>query len=139
MSCVLPGWTIRHVSTNADDLLGVPAQSLLGANLGDFVDEELLRTIANVAQFSEPGSAPLRAAVGNVGPEAKLYDISVHVVEDLIHLEFEGRLSHHPDPAPTVVAQSMIAHATSVTNQDQFHQLAVERILGSESVFHHGP
>lgn len=128
ISCELPAWTIRHVSANAGALFDVAAVSLIGQPLSAFVDDEVLHTILSVTAVGEPGFAPVRATVGNIGPDATLYDISVHAADGLLHLEFEARPSNYQGRAPTVVAQAMIAHAASDRASDGFDQRVAERM-----------
>jgi light-regulated signal transduction histidine kinase (bacteriophytochrome) len=128
ISCVLPDWTIRHVSANVVQLLDVPADVLLGQSLQEFLTHEVLQPVADVANLAEPNAPPLRAVTGNVGPDARLFDISVHIAEGLVHLELEPRDGGVRVQAPSAVAQSMIARVAAEERIEDMHQRAVEQL-----------
>jgi light-regulated signal transduction histidine kinase (bacteriophytochrome) len=128
ISCVLPDWTIRHVSANVVELLDVPADALLGQTLHEFLTAEVLVPIANLSNLAEPGSPPLRAVTGNVGPDARLFDISVHVNQGLVHLELEPRPGGMRGVAPSAIAQAMIARTAAEERIEDMHQRAVEQL-----------
>lgn len=137
ISCVLPDWTIRHVSANVLDLLDVSADVLLGQSLQEFLTVEVLQPVADVANLAEPGAPPLRAVTGNVGPEARMFDISVHIAEGLVHLEFEPREDTMRGQAPSAIAQAMIARVAAEERMEDMHQRAVEqlrRLIGFDRV-----
>ncbi len=127
ISCALPDWTIHHVSANVVELFDVPAETLLGQTLREFVTDEVLVPVADMANISEPGSAPLRAVTGNVGPDAKLFDVSVHVNQGLVHLEFEPR-DVPRSAAPSAIAQPMIARVAAEERMEDMYQRAVEQL-----------
>lgn len=128
VSCVLPDWTIRHVSANVVELFDVPADVLLGQSLQEFVTQEVLQPVSDVANLSDPGAPPLRAVTGNVGPEARLFDISVHIAEGMLHLEFEPREGGMRGTAPSAIAQSMIARVAAEERIEDMYQRAVEQL-----------
>ena len=128
ISCVLPDWTIRHVSANVVELFDVPPDVLLGQSLQEFLTHEVLQPVADVANLSDPGAPPLRAVTGNVGPEARLFDISVHISEGLLHLEFEPREGGMRGTAPSAIAQSMIARVAAEERMEDMYQRAVEQL-----------
>lgn len=128
ISCLLPDWTIRHVSANVVEVLDVPAEVLVGQTLHEFLTQEVLLPIADLANLAEPGAAPLRAVTGNVGPEARLFDISVHVNQGLVHLELEPRDGGNRGIAPTAMAQAMIARVAAQERMEDMHQQAVEQL-----------
>lgn len=128
ISCVLPDWTIRHVSANVGALFEVPAAGMVGQTLRDYLTEQLLQPVADVANLAEPGTTPLRAVTGNVGPEAKLFDISVHVNDGLVHMEFEPRMQAAREGAPSAIAQSMIARVAAEERIEDVYQRAVEQL-----------
>jgi light-regulated signal transduction histidine kinase (bacteriophytochrome) len=128
--CELPDWTIRHVSTNIETLFETPPTNLLGATLRDYLTDDLIQAIGDVVQLAEPGAAPIRAAVGNVGASATLHDISVHVNDGLVHLEFEPRAGSAQDRAPTGLTQAMIARVATSVGMDEFFQRAAQQMRG---------
>lgn len=128
VSCVLPDWTIRHASSNIVELFDVPADVLVGQSLHEFLNEETLNPITDLANLAEPGAAPLRAVTGNIGPEARLFDISAHINQGLVHLEFEPRENVGRGNAPSALAQAMIARVAAEERIDDMHQRAVEQL-----------
>lgn len=128
ISCVLPDWTIRHVSANVLELLDVPPETLIGQSLQEFFTDEVLQPVADVANLAEPGAPPLRAATGNVGPEARLFDVSVHINQGLVHLELEPRETGERGRAPSAIAQAMIARVAAEERMEDVHQRAVEQL-----------
>ena len=128
ISCVLHDWTIRHVSANVVHLLDVPPDVLLGQSLQEFLTQDVLQPVADVANLAEPGAPPLRAVTGNVGPDARLFDVSVHLAEGLVHLEFEPRDGSMRGLAPSAIAQSMIARVAAEERIEDMHQRAVEQL-----------
>lgn len=128
VSCALPDWTIRYVSANTVELLDVPAETLLGQTLREFITDDVLQPVADMANIAEPGAAPMRAVSGNVGPEARLFDVSVHVNQGLVHLEFEPRPTNMHGSAPSAMAQSMIARVAAEERMEDMHQRAVEQL-----------
>lgn len=129
ISCVLPEWSIRHVSANVGTLLDVEPESLIGQSLREYVTDEVLQPVADVANLAEPGATPLRAVTSNIGPEARLFDISVHVNDGLVHLELEPRTLSARDRAPSAIAQAMIARVADEERMDVMYQRAVEQLL----------
>ena len=127
-SCVLPDWTIRHVSANVLELLDVAPDTLIGQSLTEFLTDEVLQPVADVANLAEPGSAPLRAVTGNVGPEARLFDISVHISQGLVHLELEPRKSGVRGRAPSAIAQAMVARVAAEERLEDVHRRAAEQL-----------
>jgi light-regulated signal transduction histidine kinase (bacteriophytochrome) len=89
VSCRLSDWTIRHVSANVGDLLGTGAVALVGDTLREHLPEDLLRAIADTVGYQEGGGAAQRVSTATLGPGAVACEISVHVAEDLVHLEIE--------------------------------------------------
>jgi light-regulated signal transduction histidine kinase (bacteriophytochrome) len=128
LSCTLPAWTICQVSANVAGLLDVPPDEVLGHTLREYVAEEVLQPLLEVIEQLEPGAAPQRAAVGNIGAMAHLCDIGVHVANGLVHLEFEPRAATANHQAPTVVAQRMIARVSAAPDMRGFHQHTAEEI-----------
>lgn len=128
--CELPDWTIRHVSVNVEALFETPPDGLIGATLRDYLTDDLIQAVGDVVQLAEPGAAPIRAAVGNVGVAATLHDISVHVNDGLVHLEFEPRAGSAQDRAPTGLTQTMIARVATSSGMDEFFQRAAQQMRG---------
>ena len=45
VSCAMPDWTVRQVSSNIEALLDVPVDGLLGHSLREYVSEDVLQAI----------------------------------------------------------------------------------------------
>jgi light-regulated signal transduction histidine kinase (bacteriophytochrome) len=114
VSCSWPDWTVRHVSSQVDELFGVPSAELLGTSLREQVQEALLETISDAVRFLDPGIASQRVATANVGALGMLCDISVHLYQGLIHLEIEPQREPGPAEATPLAAQQMIARIAQV-------------------------
>lgn len=128
ISCTLPDWTVRHVSENVPELFQMPLDNLLGVSLQELITMEVLQPISDVANLAEPGTVPLRAVTANIGVEARLFDISVHVNQGLVHMEFEPRDGAETGFAPSATAQSMIARVAARERIEDVHQGAVEQL-----------
>ncbi|MGO3127577.1 MAG: GAF domain-containing protein [Luteimonas sp.] len=128
ISCQLPDWTIRHVSANVEALTGAAPEEMLRQSLREFLTDDLIQAIAETIGFGEPGSPPQRAAVGNIGPLANLCDISVHLANDLVHIEVEPQPRSAGERSPTVVAQTMIARVAGSGDIEDFNQRVAEQV-----------
>lgn len=119
VSCEFPGWIIRHVSANAGELFGVPAESLPGQALREHVAEEILGAASEIATYLEPGAAAQRVGAANLGVHGALCDVGVHVAEGLVHFEAEP-LARLGTETPTAMAQAMIARLGSGDDEAGF-------------------
>lgn len=128
ISCLPGDWTIRHVSTNAGALFDVESVALLGETLREYVGEDVLHALADALADSEPGTQSQRACSGNLGPDGRLCDLSVHAADGLVHIEIEPHPRRANELAPTAVAQAMIARIASVDGSGRFHQIAAEQV-----------
>ncbi|UNK42575.1 GAF domain-containing protein [Luteimonas sp. S4-F44] len=128
ISCHLPDWTIHHVSANIESLMGVGPEEMLRHTLREFLTDDLIQAVAETIGFGESGAPPQRAAVGNIGPMAHLCDVSVHVVDGLVHLEIEPQPRSAAERSPTVVAQTMIARVAGSDDIGDFHQRVAEQV-----------
>lgn len=128
ISCQLPDWTIRHVSANVESLTGAAPDAMLRRSLREFLTDDLIQAIAETIGFGEPGAASQRAAVGNIGPMAQLCDVSVHVVDGLVHIEIEPQPRSAAERSPTVVAQTMIARVAASDDIDDFNHQVAEQV-----------
>jgi len=129
LSCTLPDWTIRHASANVAALLDLPPEDVIGHSLREHVADEILEPLLEAIDLLEPGAPPQRAAIGNIGALAHLCDISVHVADELVHLELEPRVATPAGhQSPTVIAQRMIARVSAATGMRGLHQRTAEEI-----------
>lgn len=127
LSCVLPDWTVRHVSQNVEELLEVPVDAVLGHSLREYVSDDVLQAVLDTVALLAPGAAAQRACEANLGPLGTACDLVVHVSDDLVHIEIEPRLPHGPRAQPTVLAQSMIAGVARGGAQD-FHDVVAAQV-----------
>ena len=79
VSCELPSWTVRHVSTNIAELFEVEPEALVGQSLRDHVGDEVLDALGEAAALSEPGQPAHRAGGGNFGALGRLCEVPVEV------------------------------------------------------------
>ena len=128
ITCQLPDWTIHHVSANIEALIGAPVDAMLRSSLREFLTDDLIQAVAETIGFSEPGGAPQRAAVANIGPMAHLCDVSVHIADGLVHIEIEPQLRSAGERSPTVVAQTMIARVANSADIADFNQRVAEQV-----------
>jgi len=128
ISCLPDDWTIRHVSANAGALFDVDPATLLGETLRDHVGGDILRSVADALAEADPGMPTQRVCSGNLGPDGRLCDISVHAADGLVHLEIEPHPRRAVEPAPTAVAQAMIARIASIDDSARFHEIAAEQV-----------
>ena len=128
ISCLPGDWTIRHVSANAGELFDVEATALLGETLREYVGEDLLHAVADAMANAEPGTQSQRVCSGNLGPDGRLCDLSVHAADGLAHIEIEPHPRRAQELAPTAVAQAMIARIASLEDTTYFHQIAAEQV-----------
>lgn len=128
VSCSWPDWTVRHVSSQVDELFGVPAAELLGTSLREQVAEALLQTISDAVRFLDPGIASQRVATANVGALGMLCDISVHLYQGLIHLEIEPQREAGSAEAMSMAAQPMIARMALVEYGQEFLDLVASNV-----------
>ena len=89
LACDPTTWTVRHVSANAPALFGLPAEQLLGQPLDQLLDETLVESVRLAFAGSRAGQPATPAGAGNLGPQARIYELGVHRADDLVHLEIE--------------------------------------------------
>ncbi|WP_119716967.1 GAF domain-containing protein [Cognatilysobacter tabacisoli] len=128
VSCELPSWTVRHVSTNIAELFEVEPEALVGQSLRDHVGDEVLDALGEAAALSEPGQPAHRAGGGNFGALGRLCDLTVHVADGLVHIEIEPQPYGQPERMPSAVAQAMIARLSSASDDAEFHHRVAEQV-----------
>ena len=129
VSCAMPDWSVRQVSSNIEALLDVPVDALLGHSLREYVSEEVLQTILDTLALVSPGASTQRAGQANLGPLGTACDLVVHVADDLVHIEIEPRLDRGAASQPTALAQSMIAAVAHGAPGD-FHSFVAAQVRG---------
>jgi len=83
-------WIVSHASDNIGSFLPVAsAHAVLGQPVSDFLDNRVLHIIRNRLQYlgARPGCEV--ASGVEVGEDRKRYDVSIHVTQQTIVLEFE--------------------------------------------------
>lgn len=128
VSCRLPDWTITNVSANVEELTGAAPEAMLRRSLREFITDDVIQAIAETIGFSDPGAPAQRAAVANIGPSAKLCEVSVHAAEGLVHIEIEPHVHGAGDRSPTLVAQAMIARIAQGLDEAGFHERVAEQV-----------
>lgn len=122
VACDPTDWTIRHVSANVDTLFELAPGELIGTPLERHVDAAFVDALAHALRLLEPGLAAQRVLTGNVGPTGRLCDVSVHLQQDLAHVEIEP---HRPAPrgiAPEMTAQAMIGRIADIDEPGEFFE-----------------
>jgi light-regulated signal transduction histidine kinase (bacteriophytochrome) len=127
ISCALPDWSVRHVSTNIETLLEAPVEALLGHSLREYVSEEVLQAVLDTVALLPHGATGQRAGQANLGPMGTPCDLVVHVADDLVHIEIEPRSDRGVAPQPTALAQSMISAVAQGASSD-FHAFVAEQV-----------
>lgn len=128
VSCSYPGWVVRQASANVDALFDIAAQDLVGRDLREFVARDVIDPVSNLVDLLEPGDAPQRAAVANIGVAAQPCDVGVHVAGALLHLEIEPREPGAPGMQPTVMAQAMVANAGNAGDMGDFLERCARQV-----------
>ena len=121
-------WVVRHASANIEELFELPAAQLVGCDLREFITSEVIDPVSSLVALLEPGTAPQRAGAANIGVAAQMCDLGVHVADGLVHLEIEPRRSGPRSVMPTVLAQSMVAHANGAAGMEDFFQRCAEQV-----------
>lgn len=129
VSCAMPDWTVRQVSSNIEALLDVPVDALLGHSLREYVSEEVLQAVLDTLALVSPGATAQRAGQANLGPLGTACDLVVHVADDLVHIEIEPRHERGLSPQPTALAQSMIS-AVAHEPPENFHEYVAAQVRG---------
>lgn len=128
VSCSRPDWVVRHASVNTEVLFEVPATELVGRDLREFITSEVIDPVSGMLDLLQPGAPPQHAGAANIGVAAQMCDVGVHVADGLVHVELEPRGAGPRNVMPTVLAQSMIAHANSAADMDGFFQRCAEQV-----------
>lgn len=110
LGCRLADWTIRHASANVSDLLGQGPDQLIGETLREHLPEDLLRAISDTVGYQEGGGTAQRVSTAILGPDRVSCEVSVHVAEDLVHLEIEPLPSGDAAGGGGPRVQSVISH-----------------------------
>jgi light-regulated signal transduction histidine kinase (bacteriophytochrome) len=84
--------------------------------------------VARIVDLLVPGESPQRAASANVGLDARLCDIGVHLADGLVHIELEPSDAGIAGQMPTVVAQSMVAHVNNAPDMGGFFQRCADQV-----------
>ncbi|MBW3096404.1 HWE histidine kinase domain-containing protein [Pseudohoeflea coraliihabitans] len=80
-------WIISHVSENAGAFTGLEPQALLGEPATRLLTPDAIHALRNRLQHVRPGGHP--EIVQSLVVENAVYDVSIHVSNDTIILEFE--------------------------------------------------
>lgn len=86
-------WNIRWVSANIGAIAGRSASELLGQSAADILPRETIHAIRNRLQFLRPRRGVEVVYGVAVDTSEEKFDVSVHVVNGLIVMEFEAATS----------------------------------------------
>jgi len=129
ISCSRTDWRIRHVSANVEALLGLSPEAVLGLELHEFLEEDVLSQVSDAVAAAAPGDATAqRVCTTNVGALMTVCDITAHAVDELLHLEFEPQAPRSETRTPTAIAQRMIAQLGHGDVGDDFFQQVAEQV-----------
>jgi light-regulated signal transduction histidine kinase (bacteriophytochrome) len=129
VSCSRTDWRIRHVSANVEALLGLAPDAVLGLELHEFLEADVLSQVSDTVAAAAPGDATAqRVCTTNVGALMTVCDITAHAVDDLLHLEFEPQPARVDTRTPTAIAQRMIAQLGHGDVGDDFFQQAAAQV-----------
>ncbi len=128
VSCSPTDWTVRHASANVEALLGIPPEALLGQSLREFIEDDVIERITDAIAGSEPNASAQRACTTNIGTTMTVCDVTAHVADGLVHVEFEPQPYRRQELPPTAVAQFMVAQADMGDQDDAFFQRAAEQV-----------
>ncbi|QOW19648.1 GAF domain-containing protein [Lysobacter ciconiae] len=131
VSCGLVDERIRHVSANIAELLGLEPAEMLGLEMTHFLEEDMLLQVRDAVAAAGPEDGTVqRVGTGNVGALMMPCDISAHVSDGLLHIEFEPHSSRQETRAPTRVAQRMVSRLGSDAVGAAFFQHVAAEIHG---------
>lgn len=116
---------IVAASTNAEGLFGTTGEALLGQPIGELFDAHAMHLIQSHAMACQPGDFPRLAGVINAGEWGELHHLSVHVWNQLIHIELEPVVREREEP---VDAHAMIAKLESGEKSAPFFQAVAEQV-----------
>ncbi len=127
LACSTPDWRVRQASANCAALFDLAVDELLGLPLAQLFDETLVATVEEAASTSRPQQAPVNAGAGNLGPQAHIFELGVHLADGLVQIEIEpkgmkGRLGAGE------LSQQMIAQLVRIEGEDEFHRTVAEQV-----------
>lgn len=128
-------WTIARASANTAEMLGIPAETLIGRALDTVISRQALHDIRNRMTILQATSSERLFDVGLVTPK-KRFDLSVHYSGDLLVLEGEPSLVQDRMEAASMV-RAMIERLKRTKTVGDFHRDAarqVRAITGFERV-----
>lgn len=121
-------WIIERVSANLADLFELQPQDAVGRNLDSLLIDEALHEVRNRATLLVGPDAVERAFGLRLRPNDDLYDLVLHVSDDLIVLEVE-RAQKPPGDATNMV-RTMLARLDRSHAMETFLQEGARLIRG---------
>lgn len=120
-------WQITHASENADTILEMPFDRLVGLGLIDAVGREFTHRVTN-ALTSSPGPTLPGRAFGVSLPGGALVNIAVHKFDGRILLEFEAAVSSRDDTLPLLLVRAMLTQMQQAQTTVDICEAAVEQL-----------
>lgn len=128
ISCDMVQWRIAHVSSNLGELFDEDSASLLGLPLSDLLDDLLIHRLREAASNAVSDDNAQYVAAANIGVMARLHEVSVHVAQGLLHIEFEPHGDAGTAQQALSLAHPMITHVEAGIGPEFFHQRVAENV-----------
>ncbi|WP_158970300.1 HWE histidine kinase domain-containing protein [Chachezhania sediminis] len=84
-------WIVQHASQNTAQILGLPAEDLVGCVLNDFLPERTIDKLRERLRATSTENSMARVFGFDVFQDGRLYDISLHQTNLSFVLEFEPK------------------------------------------------
>ena len=116
---------IVAASDNVEGLFGTKAAELLGQPIAELFDAHAMQLIQAHAMACQPGDFPRLAGMINAGEWGELHHLSVHVWNQLIHVELEPAEREKAEP---VDAHAMIAKLETGEKSAPFFEAVAQQV-----------
>lgn len=116
---------IVAASDNVEGLFGTKASELLGQPIAELFDAHAMQLIQAHAMACQPGDFPRLAGMINAGEWGELHHLSVHVWNQLIHVELEPAERESVEP---VDAHAMIAKLETGEKSAPFFEAVAQQV-----------
>jgi light-regulated signal transduction histidine kinase (bacteriophytochrome) len=119
-------WTIARVSENTEEMLGIPAEDMIGTRLDTWITPQSTNDIRNrMAALQATGNERMYDVA--LVPSKGSFDLSLHFVEDLLIIEGETCITQDRMEAASMV-RAMISRLGRMETIEAFHNDAVRQI-----------
>lgn len=116
-------WLIAHASENAETVLGIPAQDMIGMPLQDFLPQKTAHDFANEVMVVTAQHSSGRFYRYPVFGDDRLFDVAIHATDRHVILEFEDRTGLPAEHDDHALVQAMVKRTRA---QPSIEKLAVE-------------